>query len=212
MGSYEKMLDEYKTNSTYGRGEMLPHHHHLIPAVLKLLPKTPGLKAMDVGCGNGFITNQISQQGIKITGVDFDQEALDIAKKAYPHLDFVRHEAEDRFPDFAQGIDMITAFEVIEHIYSPQKFLRNVFNTLKPGGYAIFSTPYHGYWKNMANSILGRWDRVFTVHWESGHIKFFSEDTLRKMLQETGFTNVTFNNAGHVPYLWKTLVVRAQKP
>ena len=212
IGWSGRMAAEYQVSGSYGRGEALPHHRHLVAPILALLPGGQGQRAMDVGCGNGFISSQIASRGYRVTGIDFDAQAIDIAKKAYPAIEFVRHEAEDRFPDFARDLDLVTAFEVIEHLYSPQKFLRRVFETLKPGGHVILSTPYHGYWKNLATSILGRWDHVFTVDWEAGHIKFFSDRTMEAMLRQVGFTDVVFRNAGRVPYLWKTLLVRARRP
>lgn len=73
------------------------------------------------------------------------------------------------------------------------------------------TTPYHGYLKNLVLSIFNYWDKHHTVDWEGGHIKFFSERTLRQMLMATGFANITFNNAGRLQYLWKSMVCRAQK-
>jgi 2-polyprenyl-6-hydroxyphenyl methylase/3-demethylubiquinone-9 3-methyltransferase len=80
---------------------------------------------------------------------------------------------------------------------------------LKPGGVIILTTPYHGYLKNLALSLLNAWDKHFTVDWEGGHIKFFSPKTLSAMLKEAGFGEIEFRGAGRLPYLWKTGVYRA---
>ncbi len=203
---------DYSMGGSYGRGGPLPHHRHIVPAVLGLLPAGQRLRVLDVGCGNGHIADTLTALGHDVVGIDFDANALDIARRTHPHLTLFLHEAERSFSSYVPNADLVIAVEVIEHIYSPQKFLHNVYGALRPGGHVILSTPYHGYWKNLAVSVLGRWDHLFTVDWEGGHIKFFSKPTLAKMLEDAGFEDIVFHNAGRAPGLWKSLVVRARKP
>jgi len=78
------------------------------------------------------------------------------------------------------------------------------------GGEMIISTPYHGYLKNLALAITGKMDSHFTVLWDGGHIKFWSVKTLTKLLNEFGFEVVEFRGSGRLPYLWKSMFVRAR--
>ena len=147
-----------------------------------------------------------------MVGVDFDAKAIEVHKRVYPRLDARLHQAEDSLQGiFPDGADVILAVEVVEHLYRPAKFLTEARDALRPGGHVLLTTPYRGYLKNLVVSLLGQWDHVFTVAWEEGHIKFFSEPTMRDMLEEVGFRDVVFGNAGRLPYLWKTLVVRASR-
>jgi hypothetical protein len=73
------------------------------------------------------------------------------------------------------------------------------------------TTPYHGYLKNLLLAVTGKLDRHFTVLWDHGHIKFWSHKTMHEILTETGFTNIKFGGAGRIPWLWKSMVVRAEK-
>ena len=68
--------------------------------------------------------------------------------------------------------DAVTSTEVIEHLFSPRSLPRFAARVLLPAGYLILSTPYHGYIKNLALSITGKWDRHFSPLWDGGHIKF----------------------------------------
>ena len=86
------------------------------------------------------------------------------------------------------------------------------FSIMKPGGSLIISTPYHGYIKNLAISVIGQWDRHFTVEWDGGHIKFFSQKTISKMASEAGFVGFDIQGVGRIPMLWKSMVVIARKP
>lgn len=82
---------------------------------------------------------------------------------------------------------------------------------MKPGGTLILTTPYHGYLKNLALALTGKMDKHFTVDWDCGHIKFFSVKTLTQMVAEQGFRNIRFAFAGRCPYLWKSMVLCAEK-
>jgi hypothetical protein len=62
------------------------------------------------------------------------------------------------------------------------------FRLLRPSGYFIVDTPYHGYVKNLALALSGELDSHFTALWDGGHIKFWSRETLSAMLIEEGFT------------------------
>lgn len=78
------------------------------------------------------------------------------------------------------------------------------------GGEIIISTPYHGYLKNLVISLLNGWDKHFTALWDGGHIKFWSRKTLTQLLEEFGFEIVAFKGSGRLPYLWKSMFIKAQ--
>jgi 2-polyprenyl-6-hydroxyphenyl methylase/3-demethylubiquinone-9 3-methyltransferase len=78
-------------------------------------------------------------------------------------------------------------------------------------GVAVISTPYHGYWKNLAQALTGKMDGHFTALWDHGHIKFWSMRTLGELLREAGFVDVRFERVGRVPALAKSMVAVARK-
>ncbi|QXP84016.1 methyltransferase [Methylococcus sp. Mc7] len=83
---------------------------------------------------------------------------------------------------------------------------------VKRGGKAIVSTPYHGYWKNLALALSGKMDAHFTALWDHGHIKFWSMKTLSTLLEEAGFRDIRFERVGRVPVLAKSMIAIARKP
>jgi 2-polyprenyl-3-methyl-5-hydroxy-6-metoxy-1,4-benzoquinol methylase len=210
MGRRE-VLAEYEVDGSYFRGGESPHHKHILPAIQRLLPPQAAMRILDIGCGTGFVDHSLSKLGHQVVGVDFDPKAIEIHKRVYPDLDARVHQAEEALNGILdEPADVVLAVEVVEHLYRPMRFLEEARAALRPGGHLILSTPYHGYWKNLAISILGQWDHLFTVEWEEGHIKFFSETTMRRMLTRAGFDDIVFSNAGRLPYMWKTMVVRAR--
>ena len=86
-----------------------------------------------------------------------------------------------------------------------------MFELCEPGALAIVSTPYHGYWKNLALSLVpGVWDRHHHPLSDHGHIKFWSMRTLRALLLHAGFKAVRFDRAGRIPALAKSMIAVAQ--
>ena len=65
-----------------------------------------------------------------------------------------------------------------------------VANTMTPRQQPVLSTPYHGYWKNLALAVAGKWDKHLTALWQGGHVKFFSIKTLGVLLAEVGFKGI----------------------
>ena len=83
---------------------------------------------------------------------------------------------------------------------------------LQAGGYLIISTPYHGYVKNLALALTNQVGRTSFAFLEGGHIKFWSRRTLSQLLNDAGFRVVRFIGAGRLPFLWKSMIIVAQKP
>ena len=188
----------------------LVDHSYTLPAIKSLLPSGK-LNILDAGCGNGFIAGQLADMGHQVTAFDLSEDGIAIAKEKYPNVRFEVCSVYDELKGLIDQVDIVVSSEVIEHLYYPQHFLKNLHPIIREGGYLILTTPYHGYAKNLALSIIDKWDSHHTVDWEGGHIKFFSQKTISSMLKESGYSSIVFNNAGRMRWLWKSMVCRAQK-
>lgn len=187
-------------------------HGYITRPILSLLPAGNNLKIADLGCGNGYLAGQLAGLGHRVSALDSSEDGIRIAKEAQPAIDF---HCLSLYEDIASVIgtdfDVVISSEVIEHLYDPRTFLRNASAILKNGGTLILTTPYHGYLKNLAMAATGKLDKHFTVGWDCGHIKFFSVNTLSAMVAEQGFRNIHFKFAGRAPFLWKSMVLCAEK-
>lgn len=186
---------------------------YLNPAVLELALFASGKVVLDAGCGNGELAGFLASNGFEVTGVDADAEGIAIAKQRFPTSEFevaTFDSAVNLGPE--NGFDIAVSTEVVEHLYSPHELARYCFDALRPGGSLIMSTPYHGYLKNLALAVLGRWARHLSPNWHGGHIKFWDRASLTTLLDEAGFVVTGFRGVGRVPYLWKSMILIAQKP
>lgn len=167
---------------------------------------------MDLGCGNGATAGMLVEQGYAVTGVDPSTTGISVAEKAYPRAKFARRTAYDDLAGEFGEFDAVVSLEIVEHCYWPRKFAGNVVTLLRPGGLAVISTPFHGYWKNLALALAGKFDAHWSPLWDGGHIKFWSERTLRALLEEAGLVDIAFRRVGRIPALAKSMIAISRKP
>jgi 2-polyprenyl-6-hydroxyphenyl methylase/3-demethylubiquinone-9 3-methyltransferase len=192
-----------------------PSHQYLLPALLRDLAhikrEFENPKLFELGCGNGAIATRLTQLGYDVTGIDLSEESIGQANRMYPWLKLNVGSAYDDLAKQYGQFPIVVSLEVIEHVYYPRKFASTVYNLLKPGGTAIISTPYHGYCKNLALAALGRMDQHLMPLTDYGHIKFWSMKTLRTLLTEVGFKDVSFHRVGRIPIFAKSMIAVVKK-
>ena len=105
------------------------------------------LDILDIGCGAGYGTATLAESASSATGIDLAPEAIDYARSHYqrPHLRFLLGSAPD-LPFAAASFDLITAFEVIEHVADGAKLLAEARRVMRPGGVLLVSTPNTTYY------------------------------------------------------------------
>ena len=197
-------------------GEKPEHTHgYLLPKVLELIgPITPGLRILDVGCGNGSMAGELLKRGAHVVGIDLSTDGIAQARKQHPAGRFEQLAADDNVLANLneEPFDRVVSTEVVEHLFAPRAYAAGCVTALKPGGRLVCSTPYHGYLKNLAIAVAGKWDSHANPLWDGGHIKLWSRRTLGELLREAGLTNIQFRGAGRWPGLWMSMVVSGDKP
>lgn len=81
---------------------------------------------LDIGCGIGYVANQVARKAKKVVGVDNDEKRLAAAKKMFhrDNLEFLMADATKY--DFGQKYDAIILSNVLEHIEDRTSFLKNI--------------------------------------------------------------------------------------
>lgn len=101
-----------------------------------------GKSALDVGCGAGLVCEPLARHGAQVTGVDASAENIGVASAhaAGAGLD-IRYMAGELASLDLGTFDLVTSFEVLEHVADKGAFLAAVGASLKPDGLLVMSTP-----------------------------------------------------------------------
>jgi 2-polyprenyl-3-methyl-5-hydroxy-6-metoxy-1,4-benzoquinol methylase len=126
---------------------------------------------LDIGSGTGLIAKSMQSSGYDVSVADIHEKALqkacDLGVKQCYLMDIYE-------PPFENKFDVITLFDVIEHLDNDDKALHNVFRMIKPGGKLILTVPAHQW----------LWNNHDTV---AGHKRRYSKKTLINTMESAGF-------------------------
>ena len=152
---------------SHSYGDALPTwaNAYIWPALKTILDKQVirDRRAFDLGCGNGATANMLYELGFDVTGVDISETGIASGRRSFPCLKLHVGNVYDHLAEAYGQYPLVVSPEVIEHCYDPRGFCKTFYDLISPGGIGILSTPYHGYWKNLAISLLGKWDDHLTV-------------------------------------------------
>ena len=104
----------------------------------RMLGPSPNLDILDVGCGTGYNLLQLGRYG-RAHGVDMSPEALEFCRRR--GVDSVTLHKAGELPFADSSFDLLTAFDVIEHIEDDRAALREFARVLRPRGWLLIYTP-----------------------------------------------------------------------
>lgn len=116
----------------------------------KLVKEKKSLSILDVGCGDGYWTELFCVKSNKVTGMDIIRSF-----RGNVHFEFVKGNAKKMpFADFS--FDLITSFDVIEHLKADKEFLREAKRVLKNKGELVIGTPNRERISSLILKLLGK--------------------------------------------------------
>ena len=134
---------------------------------------TKNTKIMDLGCGNGILSNQIEKNSnIKIDRVDSNLETLKLNQNIKGRV--ICYNIKKREKKLKNYYDIIFLFDVLEHVKDDKKFLLNVLFHLKNNGYLIINVP-------SINLLYSKYDNAV------GHVKRYNKKDFFDMKNKLGF-------------------------
>ena len=106
-----------------------------------------GKRVVDLGCGSGYGSAELAQTAASVTALDIDPAAIAYAQEHFQreNLSYLTASCES-VPLPEASADLVIAFELIEHLASPQQLLAEAKRLLAPGGQLIVSTPNRDYY------------------------------------------------------------------
>lgn len=111
-----------------------------MPTTLKLLENVKNKKILDLGCGPGFYTKILNENGAKIKGIDISEESIKIAQKENPSIELKVGDITKKLPFKNSEFDIVLSSLVLDHIENWNPVFKEVNRVLKKGGMFIFST------------------------------------------------------------------------
>jgi len=133
---------------------------------------------LDVGCSAGFILEAARERGFDPYGVEISPYALRHAREELKLEVFDGYLEDASFAD--DFFDVVTMYNLLEHVPDPTKLLKEVRRIVKHDGLVEMWTPNIGHWK--ARRMGKNWQDII-----SDHLYYFSLETIKKILEKTGF-------------------------
>jgi SAM-dependent methyltransferase len=145
-------------------------------------------RLLDVGCACGFFLETALAHGFDAIGIEFSSEAIALARKDLrPRI--IQGDVNTLALHDGRDFDVIVAFDIIEHTQDPRKFLKDLHNLLRPGGWLVLSTPDTGHF--LRYIMASRWPMLQPLQ----HTFLFSKRAMRSVLDASGYSNTRLENA-----------------
>lgn len=96
---------------------------------------------LDVGCGAGFLCNELALKGYQVSGIDLSTESLKVARQ-YDRTRSVDYQIADAYqlPFADHTMDVVTCLDFLEHVEKPEEIIKECARVLKPNGLFFFHT------------------------------------------------------------------------
>ncbi len=169
--------------------DMLSWNHYQALRFIKKTHDSARITVLDMGCFNGFFVKKLEELGYNSYGVDFNNKAIEYGISEYGLKDRISTMDLKELTAEKKTYDVITAFEVLEHVASPRDFLNSLNPLIKSNGFIIVSVPN--------NNMLWRPPLDYPPH----HLSRFNPRALAILLENTGFKPVTIIEQMSVQYL-----------
>ena len=175
----------------------ITHTDARLTKILEFVQQMSPKVLLDVGCGNGFLLNQIAER------IDADLYGTDVYAQESEMWTYRRADLTKGLPFEDDMFDLVVFGEVIEHVPDPDYLLEQIWRVLKPGGKVIVTTPNLASWANRILLLLGiqplftetssrtKMGRRYKVLGQGGkvqgHLKIFTRAALEELIVACGF-------------------------
>jgi 2-polyprenyl-6-hydroxyphenyl methylase / 3-demethylubiquinone-9 3-methyltransferase len=167
------------------------------------------IRVLDVGCGAGFLANELALHGYGITGVDFSEPALEVARR-HDSTGTVDYRCGNAYGmEFGdRTFDVVCAMDFLEHVDNPEQVVREISRVLKSGGLFFFYTFNRGFlaWLIVIKGV--EWFIRNTPPNMHSLQYFIKPAELRSMCRRNGMKAILFRGLAPKVFraaFWKTL-------
>jgi SAM-dependent methyltransferase len=173
-----------------------PVRRMFLERLAPFLDGVAGKDVLDLGCGQGWLCDELASRGVNVLGIDPSQKNVRAAAGQYPNIRFVRSDLQSY--QSAETFDLITAVMVFEHFPKLQESFEKVKTLLKSNGSVLmitgdfdkFTHPRHGYTVETEELLPGEVATRTDYGERAGVIYDINRTTERfiEVAQRTGFS------------------------
>jgi SAM-dependent methyltransferase len=154
-----------------------------------LRERCAGAVVLEAGCGEGYGAGMLAEVAAGVLALDLDPVTAAHVARRYPRTGVARANLV-ALPVRDAGCDVVVSLQVIEHLWEQERFLRECFRVLRPGGTLLVSTP------NRLTFSPGR-DTPLNPF----HTRELAAAELAGLVRDAGFVDVEVHGLHHGPRL-----------
>ena len=163
-----------------------PYSSHSV--VMAWLGEGHGRRLLDVGAASGLLSERLTAQGWRVTGIEEDTEAAAVARGRCERM--VVANLNEGLPDLGEPFDAIICADVLEHLVEPLGTLRGLTAWLKPGGRIVISIPNVAHVLIRLSLLAGRFDYFDRGILDRTHLRFFTQRSIERLIAAAGLVIV----------------------
>jgi SAM-dependent methyltransferase len=168
------------------------------PPLLKLIADMPAGRALDCGCGAGGNARTLRRMGWAVSGVTISASEAEAASKYCDKV--LLADLNSGIPQDAKGpFDVVLLSHVLEHLFQPSRVLGDARGLLSPKGFVVVALPNVVYWRQRIKILCGNFDYEPTGIMDETHVRFYTFQSGKALLQSNGFEIVTETGEGDFP-------------
>jgi len=191
-GNYQKLLANGKAEKTRINSIFLPRKQYIKKQISLKTKKFSKVNLLDIGCASGqFLSTFSPKECRNLYGVEPSTKLAKIAEKIAPSAKIINLPIEQC--NFESNyFDVITMWEVLEHMFDPYQFLKNTIKILKKRGFFFATFPnIEGF------DIQILWDKGEAFSPPS-HLNYFRKSTITKLFYRVGLEIVEITTPGEL--------------
>lgn len=169
-------------------------HKRMYNSFVKKFMAKKGGKILDVGAGLGFFVKFAGEiEGWDSYGVEISKEGCNFAKEKLNLKKIFCGRLEET--NFEKGsFDIITMWDVIEHLVEPKSILKKCYELLKENGILFLHTPngeFQLFKSRIKKFFFGEKEGIHYLE-AKDHLNLYKEETIEKLLKSCGFDEINF--------------------
>jgi methionine biosynthesis protein MetW len=169
--------------------------------IVNLVPE--GSRVLEIGCAEGYMSEFLSREKrCDVVGIELNAKAAATARMFCEEV-IVGDVEEGALEDAHGPFGVIIFADVLEHLRNPGSVLSRTASLLSEHGCVLISVPNVAHWDVRSRMIRGRFDYTETGLLDSTHLRFFTYDSIQRLIRDAGFAIQVSDLTHGLPRHWK---------